>query len=239
MKIIGFNHQMSGRGSNVFSDANQGKGATLCASRLHSCSKKRVIKVIVLSILLLFLFSSQQKVLSQTCQRFGSKATKERFLLGGSLVVDTTFPSQVNSSCARGKDGCVLEKLSINYYSILSRMSRSALKLDKPHQLSLKIYKKKNSTEEHISAYVLLSVNNVVTDSILCYEYYNNANTLSCYEQIYYINISQRKIWTVMMTFDEESAEADDTNTYLIDLRTNRFRKEDGKNEQALKGCKR
>ena len=239
MKIIGFNHQMSGRGSNVFSDATQGKGATLCASRLHSGSKKRVIKVIVLSILLLFSFSSQQKVLSQTCQRFGSKATKERFLLGDSLVADTTFPSQVNSSCARGKDGCVLEKLSIKYYSILSRMSRSALKLDKTHQLSLKIYKKKNSTEEHISAYVLLSVNNVVTDSILCYEYYNNANTLSCYEQIYYINISQRKIWTVMMTFDEESAEADDTNTYLIDLRTTRFRKEDSKNKQHLKGCKR
>ena len=239
MKIIGFNHQMSGRGSNVFSDATQGKGATLCASRLHSGSKKRVIKVIVLSILLLFSFSSQQKVLSQTCQRFGSKATKERFLLGDSLVADTTFPSQVNSSCVTGKEGCVLEKLSINYYSILSRMSRSALKLDKPHQLSLKIYKKKNSTEEHISAYALLSVNNVVTDSILCYEYYNNANTLSCYEQIYYINISQHKIWTVMMTFDEESAEADDTNTYLIDLRTNRFRKEDSKNKQHLKGCKR
>ena len=179
MKIIGFNHQMSGRGSNVFSDATQGKGATLCASRLHSGSKKRVIKVIVLSILLLSRFVSAE-VLSQTCQRFGSKATNDRFLLGDSLVADTTFPSQVNSSCARGKDGCVLEKLSINYYSILSRMSRSALKLDKTHQLSLKIYKKKNSTEEHISAYVLLSVNNVVTASILCYEYYNNANTLSC-----------------------------------------------------------
>ena len=230
---------MSGRDRDVFSDATQEKGRTLCASRLHSGSKKRVIKVIALSILLLFSFSSKQKVQSQTCQRFGSKATNDRFLLGDSLVADTTFPSQVNSSCVTGKDGCILEKLSINYYSILSRMSRSALKLDKTHQLSLKIYKKKNSTEEHISAYVLLSVNNVVTDSILCYEYYNNANTLSCYEQIYYINIRQRKIWTVMMTFDEESAEADDTNTYLIDLRTNRFRKEDGKNEQDLKGCKR
>ncbi|WP_257884743.1 hypothetical protein [Prevotella jejuni] len=239
MKIIGFNHQMSGRGSNVFSDANQGKGATLCAFRLQSGSNKMVVKVIALSILLLFSFSSKQKVQSQTCQRLGSKTTNDRFLLGDSLVADTTFPSLVNSSCARGKDGCVLEKLSINYYSILSRMSRSALKLDKTHQLSLKIYKKKNSTEEHISAYVLLSVNNVVTDSILCYEYYNNANTLSCYEQIYYINIRQRKIWTIMMTFDEESAQADDTNTYLIDLRTNRFRIEDGKNEQALKGCKR
>lgn len=230
---------MSGRDRDVFSDATQEKGRTLCASRLHSGSKKRVIKVIALSILLLFSFSSKQKVQSQTCQRFGSKATNDRFLLGDSLVADTTFPSQVNSSCVTGKDGCILEKLSINYYSILSRMSRSALKLDKTHQLSLKIYKKKNSTEEHISAYVLLSVNNVVTDSILCYEYYNNANTLSCYEQIYYINIRQRKIWTVMMTFDEESAQADDANTYLIDLRTNRFRKEDGKNEQDLKGCKR
>jgi putative uncharacterized protein (fragment) len=239
MKIIGFNHQMSGRDRDVFSDATQEKGRTLCASRLHSGSKKRVIKVIALSILLLFSFSSKQKVQSQTCQRFGSKATNDRFLLGDSLVADTTFPSQVNRSCVTGKDGCILEKLSINYYSILSRMSRSALKLDKTHQLSLKIYKKKNSTEEHISAYVLLSVNNVVTDSILCYEYYNNANTLSCYEQIYYINIRQRKIWTVMMTFDEESAQADDANTYLIDLRTNRFRKEDGKNEQDLKGCKR
>lgn len=238
MKIIGFNHQMSGRDRDVFSDATQEKGRTLCAFRLQSGSNKMVVKVIALSILLLFSFSSKQKVQSQTCQRFGSKAMKERFLLGDSLVADTTFPSQVNSSCVTGKDGCVLEKLSTNYYSILSRMSRSALKLDNTHQLSLKIYKKRNSTEEHISAYVLLSVNNVVTDSILCYEYYNNANTLSCYEQIYYINIRQRKIWTVMMTFDEESAQADDTNTYLIDLRTNRFRKEDGKNEQALKGCK-
>ena len=131
--------------------------------------KRESIKVIVLSILLLFSFSfSAEGYVSQTCQRFGSKATNDRFLLGDSLVADTTFPSQVNSSCARGKDGCVLEKLSINYYSILSRMSRSALKLDKTHQLSLKIYKKKNSTEEHISAYVLLSVNNVVTASILC-----------------------------------------------------------------------
>ena len=239
MKIIGFNHQMSGRDRDVFSDATQGKGRTLCAFRLQSGSNKMVVKVIALSILLLFSFSSKQKVQSQTCQRLGSKTTNDRFLLGDSLVADTTFPSQVNSSCVTGKDGCVLEKLSIKYYSILSRMSRSALKLDNTHQLSLKIYKKKNSTEEHISAYVLLSVNNVVTDSILCYEYYNNANTLSCYEQIYYINIRQRKIWTVMMTFDEESAEADDTNTYLIDLRTNRFRKEDGKNEQDLKGCKR
>ena len=239
MKIIGFNHQMSGRDCDVFRDATQEKGRTLCASRLHSGSKKRVIKVIALSILLLFSFSSKQKVQSQTCQRLGSKTTNDRFLFGDSLVADTTFPSQVNSSCVTGKDGCVLEKLSINYYNILSRMSRSALKLDQTHQLSLKIYKKKNSTEEHISAYALLSVNNVVTDSILCYEYYNNANTLSCYEQIYYINIRQRKIWTVMMTFDEESAEADDTNTYLIDLRTNRFRKEDSKNKQHLKGCKR
>ena len=230
---------MSGRDRDVFSDATQEKGRTLCAFRLQSGSNKMVVKVIALSILLLFSFSSKQKVQSQTCQRLGSKTTNDRFLFGDSLVADTTFPSQVNSSCARGKDGCVLEKLSINYNSILSRMSRSALKLDKTHQLSLKIYKKKNSTEEHISAYVLLSVNNVVTDSILCYEYYNNANTLSCYEQIYYINIRQRKIWTVMMTFDEESAQADDTNTYLIDLRTNRFRKEDGKNEQDLKGCKR
>lgn len=230
---------MSGRDRDVFSDATQEKGRTLCASRLHSGSNKMVVKVIALSILLLFSFSSKQKVQSQTCQRLGSKTTNDIFLFGDSLVADTTFPSQVNSSCVTGKDGCVLEKLSINYYSILSRMSRSALKLDNTHQLSLKIYKKKNSTEEHISAYALLSVNNVVSDSILCYEYYNNANTLSCYEQIYYINISQRKIWTVMMTFDEESAEADDTNTYLIDLRTNRFRKEDGKNEQDLKGCKR
>ena len=230
---------MSGRDRDVFSDATQEKGRTLCAFRLQSGSNKMVVKVIALSILLLFSFSSKQKVQSQTCQRLGSKTTNDRFLFGDSLVADTTFPSQVNSSCVTGKEGCVLEKLSINYYSILSRMSRSALKLDQTHQLSLKIYKKKNSTEEHISAYVLLSVNNVVTDSILCYEYYNNANTLSCYEQIYYINIRQRKIWTVMMTFDEESAQADDTNTYLIDLRTNRFRKEDGKNEQALKGCKR
>ena len=239
MKIIGFNHQMSGRDRDVFSDATQEKGRTLCAFRLQSGSNKMVVKVIALSILLLFSFSSKQKVQSQTCQRLGSKTTNDRFLFGDSLVADTTFPSQVNSSCVTGKEGCVLEKLSINYYSILSRMSRSVLKLDKTHQLSLKIYKKKNSTEEHISAYVLLSVNNVVSDSILCYEYYNNANTLSCYEQIYYINIRQCKIWTVMMTFDEESAQADDTNTYLIDLRTNRFRKEDGKNEQALKGCKR
>lgn len=70
-----------------------------------------------------------------------------------------------------------------------------------------------------------MHTNNLASDSILCYEYYNNANTLSSYKQIYYIDISQRKIWTVMLIYDEDSTEADSANIYTIDLKTNRFRK--------------
>ena len=235
MKKFGFNKQITGRDKKVFSDAIQEKRGTLHNSHLHSGFNEAVVKIITLSILILFLISCKQKILSQPCQNLTIKSTNDVFLLGDSIVADNAFSNQVNTSCATGKEGCILDKLTTNYYSSLSRKSGSVLKLDKTHQLSLKIYKKKSSTEEHIRAYALLSINNLVSDSILCYEYYNNANTLSCYEQIYYININQRKIWTVMLTYDEDSAEADSVNIYIIDLGTNRFRKEVSNNEKSYR----
>lgn len=146
--------------------------------------------------------------------------------LGDSLVSAPGFSINVNTSCAINSEECILEKLTINYYSLLSNRPSFVLNLDKKHNLLLKTYKEKDSTEEHIRTYALLYTNNLVSDSILCYEYYNNAGTLSCYEQIYYINISQHKIWTVMLTYDEDSTEADSANIYTIDLKTSRFRKE-------------
>lgn len=235
MKKFGFNKQVTGRNKKVFTDAIQEKKGTLHNSHLHSGFNEAVVKIVTLSILILLLISCKQKVLSQPCQNLIVKSSNNVFLLGDSIVANSAFSNQVNTSCATGKEGCILEKLTTDYYSSFSKESGSVLKLDKTHQLSLKIYKKKSSTEEHIRAYALLSVNNLVSDSMLCYEYYNNANTLSCYEQIYYININQRKIWTVMLTYDEESAEANSVNIYKIDLNTNRFRKEVSNNEKAYK----
>ena len=40
-----------------------------------------------------------------------------------------------------------------------------------------------------------------------------------------------------MLTYDEESAEADNVNIYKIDLNTNRFRKEVSNNEKAYKSA--
>lgn len=237
MKKFGFNKQITGRNKKVFTDAIQERKGTLHNSHLHSGFNEAVVKIVTLSILILFLISCKQNALSQPCQSLNIKSTKDVFLLGDSIVANSAFSSQVNTSCATGKEGCILEKLTTDYYSSLSKESGSVLKLDKTHQLSLKIYKKKSSTEEHIRAYALLSVNNLVSDSILCYEYYNNANTLSCYEQIYYININQRKIWTVMLTYDEESAEANSAKIYIIDLVTNRFRKEVSNNGKAYKSA--
>ena len=65
-----------------------------------------------------------------------------------------------------------------------------------------------------------------LNDSVLCYEYYNNADALSCYEQLYYIDIGQRKIRTVMLTYDEESTTADSAQVYTIDLKTEHFQQE-------------
>ena len=67
----------------------------------------------------------------------------------------------------------------------------------------------------------------------LCYEYFNNANTLSCCEQLCYIDIKQAKLWTVWLNYDVESATAEEANVYTIDLKTNRFRREDNRNVQS------
>ena len=48
------------------------------------------------------------------------------------------------------------------------------------------------------------------------------------------IDIVQRRIWTVMLTYDEESAEADAAKKYTIDLDRNCFVQEvDAKNTPA------
>lgn len=79
--------------------------------------------------------------------------------------------------------------------------------------------------EEYIRTFAILYADKQISDSLLCYEYYNNANTLSRYEQIYYIDVEQRCLWTIMLTYDEESAKADNVKVYRIDLKRNRFHK--------------
>ena len=91
----------------------------------------------------------------------------------------------------------------------------------------------KDDVEIHTKVYALLFANNQVSDSILCYEYYNNANTLSCCELLYYMDIKQAKLWTIWLNYDVESATAEEANVYTIDLKTNRFRREDNRNVQS------
>ena len=153
--------------------------------------------------------------------------------LGDSLVADPNFSNQVNASCAEGVGECVLEKLKANYDQLFSNNASTALNIDATHKLQFKTYHKKDDVEIHTKLYALLSANNLVSDSILCYEYYNNANTLSCCEQLYYMDIKQAKLWTVWLNYDEESATAEEANAYTIDLKTNRFRREDNRNVQS------
>ena len=153
--------------------------------------------------------------------------------LGDSLVANPNFSSQVNASCAEGVGECVLEKLKTNYNQLFSSGASAVLNIDATHKLKFKTYYKKDDVEIHTKVYALLSANNQVSDSILCYEYYNNANTLSCCEQLYYMDIKQAKLWTVWLNYDVESATAEETNVYTIDLKTNRFRREDNRNEQS------
>ena len=102
--------------------------------------------------------------------------------LGDSLVASPNFSSQVNTSCAEGGGECVLEKLKTNYNQLFSSGASAVLNIDATHKLKFKTYHKKDDVEIHTKVYALLSANNQVSDSILCYEYYNNANTLSCCE---------------------------------------------------------
>ena len=153
--------------------------------------------------------------------------------LGDSLVANPNFSNQVNASCAEGVGECVLGKLKTNYNQLFSSGTSAVLNIDATHKLKFKTYHKKDDVEIHTKVYALLFANNQVSDSILCYEYYNNANTLSCCEQLYYIDIKQAKLWTVWLNYDVESATAEEANVYTIDLKTNRFRREDNRNVQS------
>ena len=147
-------------------------------------------------------------------------------LLGDSLVSTHNFVQRVNTTCAENASGCILEKLKINYYQLYSNTPSMFFCLDESHKIKFKSYKTINSIEEHIKTYALLLTNNVLSDSILCYEYYNNAGTLSCYEKLYYVDIRKGKIWTVCLTYDVESVEAADAEIYIIDLNRGCFRRE-------------
>ena len=165
-----------------------------------------------------------------------SGRNNKKFLevLGDSLVSLPDFSDRVNGSCAAGREDCVLDCLRVDYYLLSSSSLMPVVQLDAAHKLLFKKRKEKSKSEEYIKGYALLSVNDKVTDSVLCYEYYNNAETLSAYEQIYYIDTVQRRIWTVMLTYDEESAEADAAKIYTIDLGRNCFVQEvDTKNTPA------
>ena len=153
--------------------------------------------------------------------------------LGDSLVANPNFSNQVNASCAEGVGECVLGKLKTNYNQLFSSGTSAVLNIDATHKLKFKTYHKKDDVEIHTKVYALLSANNQVSDSILCYEYYNNANTLSCCELLYYMDIKQAKLWTVWLNYDVESATAEEANVYTIDLKTNRFRREDNRNVQS------
>ena len=136
------------------------------------------------------------------------------------------FVQRVNTTCAENASGCILEKLKINYYQLYSNTPSMFFCLDESHKIKFKSYKTINSIEEHIKTYALLLTNNVLSDSILCYEYYNNAGTLSCYEKLYYVDIRKGKIWTVCLTYDVESVEAADAEIFIIDLNRGCFRRE-------------
>ncbi len=163
----------------------------------------------------------------------GKTSKNDSPFLGDSLVADPNFSNQVNASCAEGVGECVLEKLKANYDQLFSNNASTALNIDATHKLQFKTYHKKDDVEIHNKVYALLFANNQVSDSILCYEYYNNANTLSCCEQLCYIDIKQAKLWTVWLNYDVESATAEEANVYTIDLKTNRFRREDNRNAQS------
>ena len=154
-------------------------------------------------------------------------------ILGDSLVADPNFSSLVNASCAEGLGECVLEKLKTNYNQLFSSGASATFNIDATHKLQFKTYHKKDDVEIHTKVYALLLANNLVSDSILCYEYYNNANTLSCCEQLYYMDIKQAKLWTVWLNYDVESATAEEANVYTIDLKTNRFRRENNRNVES------
>lgn len=165
--------------------------------------------------------------LSIACSPPPKKAAANRALLGDRLVNEKTFTDQVNATCGSGTTNCVLERLTTNYYQLFSHSPKWVMPLDDAaHSLSLRTYRKQNITEEHIQTYAVLIANKLAVDSILCYEYYNNADALSSYEQLYYIDLDQRKIRTVMLTYDEESTTADSAQVYTIDLKTEHFQQE-------------
>lgn len=144
-------------------------------------------------------------------------------VLGDSLVSLLDFSDRVNYSCTSGREDCVLDCLRVDYFLLFPSARMPVMLLDAAHKLLFKKCKEKSKLEEHIKVYALLSVNNKVTDSVLCYEYYNDAENLSAYEQIYHIETNQHKIWTVMLTYDMESTEADAVKVYTVDLDRNCF----------------
>ena len=165
--------------------------------------------------------------LSIACSPPPKKVAANRALLGDRLVNEKTFTDRVNATCGSEATNCVLERLTTNYYQLFSHSPKWVMPLDDAaHSLSLRTYRKQNITEEHIQTYAVLIANKLAVDSILCYEYYNNADALSSYEQLYYIDLDQRKIRTVMLTYDEESTTADSARIYTIDLKAEHFQQE-------------
>ena len=178
-------------------------------------------KLLVVSLILL---TYMQSAFSQ-CERGVSGDCGAVSFLGDSLVSENNFAELVQKSCVSGTEECVLERLTTNYYRMFSGIPTTVCVLDGTHGLWLDIRKTKTETEEHIEVCAKISVDNLPTDSLLCYEYYNNADILSCYEQLYYVSIPQLKVWTVRITYDEDSAEADDTDVFSMDLKHGCFKK--------------
>lgn len=224
MNKFGFNKQVTGKDKHTFEHAIKEKRGTLHNSHLHSGFNETFVKIMTLSLLAIFLVSCSKKILALSTQKQAYTITTSP-VFGDSIIAWKGFCNNVNTECSSDSGNCVLYNLRINYYQLFSKkLPHNSYKIDATHKLRFNVYKKKSSTEEHIKAYAKMYTRQIVTDSILCYEYYNNANTLYCYEQLYFIDIHLKKIYTVKITYDEDSAYADSVCTYTIVPASNKFR---------------
>lgn len=74
----------------------------------------------------------------------------------------------------------------------------------------------KNEVEEHFKILLETYLSNTKKDTLTCYEYYNNANTLSAYEKYYYLDLEKSKIWTMYLLYDLESVFVENWNEYQV-----------------------